>query len=38
MSENMDMLNLSRQEKEGIIYYEKQIFVLQNFSQKHYLK
>ena len=33
---NKEILDLSRQKEEGIIYYQKQIIVLQSFSQITY--
>ena len=36
MWENIEILNLSQQKGKGIIKYQNQTFILQNFSQKSY--
>ena len=34
--ENIEILNLSQEKKEGLIQYRNQIIILQSFSQKIY--
>ena len=36
MWEKIEILNLSQEKEEGIIYYQNQIVVLRSFSQKIY--